>query len=1218
MPSSGEPHTVEFRLLGPFEVASGARVLEIGSPKQRALLAMLVLRLNRVLPLDALVEELWGERLPASASASVQSLVFRLRRGLAEISPEGGTCLRSREPGYVLEADPAQVDANRFEGLVAQAQVYQARGDTERAADALRRGLDLWRGPALADLSDRNFARLEAGRLDEARLAATEELVEAELALGRPAQALVRLERHVAEQPLRERAWGQLMIALYRLGRQADALRAYQRVRLILADELGLEPTPWLRDLEEQILLQRPELEGPKAPEPVAVKASDGRAAEASLPDDTAVFLFTDIEASTRRWEGDEKAMAGDLARHDELLNEAVQAAGGRVFAHTGDGLCAAFSTSSRALTAAVSAQRAFLDEKWESPVPLRVRMAIHAGAAERRGDNYVGPTLNRAARLLTLASGGQTLCSQAVADLVRDQLPPDVSLIDLGEYDLADLSRPERVFQVDHPGLPAAFPSLRSSSRRRHNLPTTLTSFVGRAGELEEVRGLLADARLVTLSGVGGSGKTRLALEVAAVSLDAFPDGVWVIELGPLRDPALVPSTAATALGVVTTGLGATSDAVTERLCEHLEPRRVLLILDNCEHLVEAVARLVRALLASCPGVTIMATSREILGLAGEVAWRVPPLSLPVSATPSPEDLAVSDAAALFCERARAAQPGFGLSQANAAAVAQICHRLDGIPLALELAAARIRVLGAHDLARRLDQRFRVLTGGDRTAVPRHQTLQATMDWSYDLLPADEQAALRRLAVFPGSFDLDAAEAVVHGSEVLTPPGAEILDLLSRLVDKSLVGVESQGVETRFRLLETVREYAAGKLAEAGETVAARRQHRDFFLTVGSTHEDRAEPTRRWTTGDLIRRADADHDSFRSALEWSLAQEEDDAAVCLAAALWRYWWWARPLEGCDWLERALARPGTASAERLEALIGLAFLLPKSGRGSAQQGEERLREALRLAVEAGAEMEAARARYFLGELMSRRDPDEAERLLLEALEAFETMDARLSAAWCHHALGWMAVASKDRRRAQTYFEDALEVARREAPAELLRVHAAAGLAPLAALDGDAERAESLAEDAVVAARRLPAPGFLVMALTRASETALLCGRRPTALLRELVGLLLDLGTRAWVVEVLEMAALMCDVEGRPQAAARLFGACRAIAEATGDQAQGRVLSSQVDNCRLKLAEELGSEGLAEHESFGRSMSVGEALTLAWNELQAQLSPLRAVMSETGG
>jgi len=921
-----------------------------------------------------------------------------------------------------------------------------------------------------------------------------------------------------------------------------------------------------------------------------------------SRPDDTVVFLFTDIEASTRRWEGDQNAMAADLARHDELLSDAVQGAGGRVFAHTGDGMCAVFSTSLRGLTAAVSAQRALVDEKWTSPVPLRVRMALHAGAAEPRGDNYVGPTLNRAARLLSLATGGQVLCSQAVVDLVLDDVPHDVSLVDLGDHDLTDLSRPERVFQITHPELPSAFPPLRSSTRRRHNLPTTLTSFVGRASEIEEVQGLLASSRLVTLSGVGGSGKTRLALEAAAGSLQAFPDGAWVIELGPVRGQALVPSTAANALGVVTTGSGTTPCAVTERLCEYLQSRRALLIFENCEHLVEAVASLVHALLANCPGVTILATSREILGLAGEVAWRVPPLSLPPSSTERAEDLANSDAAALFCERARTAHPGFDLSVVNAAAVAQICHRLDGIPLALELAAARIRVLGANDLARRLDQRFRVLTGGDRTAVPRHQTLQATMDWSFDLLEADEQITLRRLAVFPGSFDLDAAEAVVQGSEDLAPPAGDVLNLLSRLVDKSLVTVESQDVEARFRLLETVREYAAGKLVEASEISAARRQHRDYFLTVGSTNEDRADPTRTWSTGDWIRRADADHDSFRSALEWSLAEDEDEAAVRLAAALWRYWWWARPLEGYDWLIRSLARVDTTSPEGLEARIGLGFLLPKSGRGSLQQGEDQLREALRLATEAGAEMAAARARYFLGELLSRRAPEEAERLFQEALRAFEAMGALLSAAWCNHALGWLAVATGDRRRAETSFEDALEVARREAPAELLRVHAAAGLAPLAALDGDSARAESLAEDAVGAARGLPAAGFLVMALTRASETALLSGRRPAAQLREVVGLLLDLGGRSWVVEVLEMAALVCEAEGRPQTAARLFGACHAIEDAAGDQADGRVLFSQVAACHSQLAAALGTESLAEQDFRGRNMSISEALALAWDEV----------------
>ncbi len=1201
MPPSGERDAVDVRLLGTFEVVSGGRVLEIGSPKQRALLAMLVLHLNRVVPLDVLVEELWGERPLASASASAQTLVSRLRRSLSEICPdETVLCLRGREPGYVLEADPARVDANRFEDLLARGRDALGRGEAEAAATALQQALDLWRGPALADLSDRRFARLEASRLEEARLGAIDELAEAELALGRSAQALVRLESHVADHPLRERAWGQLMVALYRLGRQADALRAYQRLRLTLRDELGLEPTPALRQLEEQILQQRPELDGPPSPSSVRAPRSEGRTAGAGRSEDTVVFLFTDIEASSRRWEGDQDAMAQDLARHDELMRGAVDDGRGRVFADTGDGLCSVFSTASDALVAALRAQDGLLRQEWNSPVPLRVRMAIHAGSAEPRGDNYVGPTLNRAARLLSLGFGGQVLCSQAAADLLQDHLPAEVSLVDLGEHVLANLSRPERVFQVAHPDLPAAFPALRSPGRRRHNLPTSLTSFVGRARELEDVRDLLRRSRLVTLTGVGGGGKTRLALEAVTGVLDTFPDGVWLVDVGPLQDPALLTSTVVGALGVATSGLGGAPDALLDRLCEHLQLKRVLLVLDNSEHLVEVAARLVHSLLAACPGLTVLVTSREILGLAGEVAWRVPPLSLPASA--ALEDLEASDAVALFCERARGGQPGFGLSPANAAAVAQICRRLDGIPLALELAAARIRVLGAHDLAGRLDQRFRVLTGGARTAVSRHQTLRATMDWSYQLLPVAEQAVLRRLAVFPGSFDLGAAEAVANCGELPgSHGGVEVLDLLSGVVDKSLVGVESEGVEVRYRLLEIVREYANERLAEAGEGDTARRYHRDFFLTQASTQEDPAERTRNWSTGSWIRLADTDHHNFGAALEWSFTAGDDEAAVGLAAALWRYWWWARPLEGCDWLERALSGPvATVTPERLEALIGLGVLLPRSGRATIQKGEELLRDALRLARDGSMDGQAARAQYFLGELaLSRGEPVEAEPLLRAALEAFEAMDAPFSAAWCRHALGWMAMARGERRLARDHFEYILEVTRRHPAAELLRVHAVAGLAPLTALAGEPEQAETLADDGVTVARRLPAAGFLVMALTRAGETAFLSGRLPRAILRELLGLLVDLGTRAWVDEVLEMVALVCDADGAGGAAARLLGA----AGARSDH-RGRVLSSEVNGCRDRLAKTLGSDAFAEHEARGRSMPVGEALSLALSELDA--------------
>lgn len=831
--------------------------------------------------------------------------------------------------------------------------------------------------------------------------------------------------------------------------------------------------------------------------------------------------------------------------------------------------------------------------------------MAIHAGAAEPRGGNYVGPTLNRTARLLSLGWGGQVLCSQAAADLARDHLPVGVALLDLGDHRLADLSRAERVFQVADPGLPSAFPPLRSPGRR-HTLPAAVTSFVGRAKEIKEVRGLLDESRLVTLTGVGGGGKTRLALEVAAGVQEDFPDGVVLVELGRLPDAALVASMVAGALGVLATGPGGTAEVLVDRLSEYLQPKRTLIVLDNCEHVIEAAAELVHMLLPSCPGVTVLATSREILGLPGEVAWRVPPLSLPAAESTSVEDLSGSDAVALFCERARRAQPGFGPSQANAAAVTQICRRLDGIPLALELAAARIRVLGAQDLARRLDQRFRLLTGGIRTAVPRHQTLTATMDWSYDLLPTAEQVALRRLAVFPGSFDLEAAEAVVGQQEgSASSVELEVLDLLSHLVDKSLVVVDSEGVNVRYRLLETVREYGSAKLAEAGESDWVRRRHRDFFLALASTHEDPVEPTRKWSSGEWIRQVHADEDSFRTALEWSIAQGDDEAAVQLAAALWRYWWWTRPLEGSDWLERVLAGPAsTLGPERLEALIGSGFLLPRSGRTTVQRGEEVLRHALGLAEETGMAKEAARARYFLGELaISRGRPEEAEPLLTAALQAFEAMDAPLSAGWCHHALGWMAMAADDQRQAQEHFEQVFKLAQGGGAAELLRVHGMAALAPLAALAGETDRAQLLAKEAVMVARRLPALGFLVMALTRAGETALLSGRQPRATLRELIGHLRDLAARAWVVQTLEMVALVREAEGRPRPAARLFGACQELEEALGEAARGRVLSGEVSACRRRVGEALGDQALAEEERLGRSMAMVEALSYALAELE---------------
>ena len=1227
---TGGADALEFRVLGTFEVVSDGRVVPIGSPKQRALMAMLVLHLNRVVSLDSIVDELWGMRPLASPSASVQSLVSRLRHSLSDACPEGGKCLVGREPGYVLEANRLQVDSHRFETLAATGWESLDRGDASGAAETLQEALGVWRGPALADLADRRFARLEAARLEEARLGAVEELVEAELAVGRPERALARLETHVAENPLRERAWGQLMVTLYRLGRQADALRAYQEVRRVLRDDLGLEPTPWLRGLEEQILHQRPELDG--LPQRMPGRVAEVEGAPSRPAGDTVVFLFTDIEASTRRWEGDHDAMSEDLARHDRLLREAVEEGRGRVFSHTGDGLCAAFPTAQGALAAAVAGQRGLLGEDWASAAPLRVRMAIHAGAAEWRDGNYVGPTLNRTARLLSLGHGGQVLCSQVAADLVRDQLPPDVSLVPLGEQQLADLTRPERVFQVRHHGLPSAFPPLRAPRSRRHNLPGTLTSFVGRTRELEEVRGLLRSARLVTLTGVGGVGKTRLALEAVAGLLDDFPDGVWLVELGPVSEPGLVAPTVMAALGL-SSGAAATAGSVTDRLCEYLEERRVLLLFDNCEHLVDGTAELVHELLSRCPRVSIAATSRELFGLPGEVAWRVPPLSVPTGVVAGVSDLAGSDAVTLFYERARSAQAGFDLSAANAAPVGQICRRLDGIPLALELAAARIRVLGAHQIAERLDDRFRLLKGGARSSVPRHQTLRATVDWSHDLLPVPERIALRRLAVFPGSFDLEAAEAVVGDEGPAAGGGFEVLDLVSRLVDKSLVGVEGGSIEVRYRLLETVREYAGEKLVEAGETQSSQRRHRDFFLALAERY-----PFNEFLnhTAGALQAADANHDSFRSALEWSLDRGEHDLALRLADFLWPYWLFTRPEEGADWVSKTLAASSNeVTAVRADALIGQALILQLLGGTDLGQIERLLEDARVMADRTHSVSRVHLVEYFLGDLaLIRGDPKAAGGLLNSAVQGFETAHLTIGSAWCHHSLGWLALAAGDLADAEAHFNQTAELVReaewdkgrRPSDADAhpesdvavhcrederqatggearIRIHALAGLAVVAAVAGDPARARSLAKDAVTSARLLPFRPALVMALVRAAEVAALNGDPMRDALGELLSVLCDLGPSSWAADAIEMAALLHEEDGRKVVAARLLGASRELRKASGGPIEGNAtLADRLRACRDRLQQDLGPEALTQHEAAGATMSVRDILALALERL----------------
>ncbi|HUH97362.1 MAG TPA: AAA family ATPase, partial [Anaerolineales bacterium] len=500
---------------------------------------------------------------------------------------------------------------------------------------------------------------------------------------------------------------------------------------------------------------------------------------------------------------------------------------------------------------------------------------------------------LNRAARLMSIGHGGQTLLSTTTADLVRDLLSGGAAVRDLGEHRLKDLVRSEHVFQLTHPGLPVDFPPLKSLDSYPNNLPIQLTSFIGREREMAEAKKRLASARLLTLIGPGGTGKTRLSLQIGAELLPTFADGVWLAELAPLADPSLIVQTIASALGLHEQ-LGM---SLNELLLDFLRAKDLLLIMDNCEHLVEACAQLADQMLHTCVNIKIVASSREALGIAGETVYRVPSLSLPNPDQVTPEALTQSESAQLFVERAAAANPRFGLTDKNAAFVAQICRRLDGIPLALELAAARITVFSVEQIAARLDDRFRLLTGGSRTALPRQQTLRALIDWSYDMLSEEERALLRRLSVFAGGWTFEAADAICFKHDVM--------NLLTQLVNKSLVIFDDEGQEPRYRMLETVRQYARDKLLEMGESQEARDAHLDFYLRLT---ELAAPAVLRMQDLVWITRLEEEHDNLRAALEWSL-ERNNEFALRMVWNLHSYWMLrGHEAEGRQWATAVLAQ----------------------------------------------------------------------------------------------------------------------------------------------------------------------------------------------------------------------------------------------------------------------------------------------------------------------
>lgn len=895
-------------------------------------------------------------------------------------------------------------------------------------------------------------------------------------------------------------------------------------------------------------------------------------------------FLLTDIEGSTDRWERQPDAMREALARHDELLRETVTRWGGRVFKSAGDGLWAVFDDAIGAVAASVAAVRAVETTDWGVVAPLRIRAGLHGATiaeVEERDDDFFGAPLNRCARLVEVAHGGQILVTGVVAEAVGPA-GDTWSLRGLGEHRLRDLREAEQVHQVVHPELPADFPPIASLDVYPHNLPVRRTSFVGRGSELAELTRLVREERLVMLTGVGGAGKTRLALGVAAEVVDAFPDGTWMVDLTAVHDEALVPQAVATTLGLREQRGRQLGDV----LVDHVRDRRLLLLLDNCEHVVAACARLVDHLLRRSHHLHLLATSRERLGVAGEHVRQVGPLRAPEPETT--DDPGSFDAVRLFMDRATAVAPGLAISHEGLRSVARICRRLDGIPLALELAAARLAVLSPAEIEERLDDRFRLLTGGSRTAVAQHQTLRAAVDWSHELLDEAERTLFRRLAVFAGPVTLDGIEEVVS-DELL--PRAAVLDTLSALVEKSLVTAGRSEGRTRYRMLQTVREYARERLVAAEEAVPLAREHAGWVMRCAEELRSQIRMQGFVTSAGL---AASEHD-LRAALD-HLERTDPQAALRLAAETSVVWWTeGRLAEGRDRLERTLESlddevpPGL----RARALAGLAMLA--TSQGDLSVAERYAGEVTEAGGPYGTNVTCLWVRgvvaWARGDLDAAVDWHDRGTALARGIGYRYGEEIHLIAlARVHRTRGDLDRAEELLHEAHASYGEA-----DEAPGSAPILD---GLARVAYLRGQPDRAAELAERS---RRRFDRAGYLegiASTLTVGAAAALAQGRPDRAgdELGRALEIFQRMGHGGGLASTLEVAAALVLAEGAPGDAARLLGAVESIRQRLGERPEGdEPLVGQ--RLRADLRAELG-DGFDDLRGRGARLTVDDAVAIA--------------------
>ena len=915
-------------------------------------------------------------------------------------------------------------------------------------------------------------------------------------------------------------------------------------------------------------------------------------------PTGTVTFLFTDIEGSTKLAQEYPGEMPSLLARHNQILNESIESNHGFVFRIVGDSFSAAFHTASDALTAALNAQQKLQNEAW-SPAPIKVRMGIHTGTAKLRDDAhgtfYEGyQTLALTQRIMSVGHGGQILLSQITYDLAKDKPYGGTELRDMGERRLKDIFKTEHIYQVVAPDLISEFPPLTTIEILNHNLPAQLTSFIGRERELDAARELLSSTRILTFIGPGGTGKTRLSLQVAAEQFSEFKDGVWLIELAPLVNSTYIISTIASTFKLREAQGIPLIDIVTN----YLRGKQLLLILDNCEHLIEACAKISAELLHNCPKLKIIASSREALGIDGETVYRVPSLSLPDNGT-SITSLLDFEATRLFTERAVKANAHFILTKENALYVTQICERLDGIPLAIELAAARVKLFTPQQIAERLSDRFKLLTGGSRTALPRQQTLRALIDWSYHTLNETEQHVLRQLAVFSGGWSFEAAESVV--GEI------EAMEGLSGLVNKSLVNVEEQDGESRYQYLETVRQYAMEKLLESGDGANARHRHLAHFMEVSRRAEEKFSSAQRliW-----VNRLELEHDNIRSALGWALESNPESALqmVCSLAVFWLSR--SYMTEGCNWCQAAISRAEalsladpTMDSRRAQAYSALAML--SINHGDHHTGQTAAKKGVALARQLNNPLHLARTLHFLGmSSVFLGDVTLAFEALHESEGICRKFDYKDELASVLQSLAYATMeihGSPAAKQLQSYMEESLALSRGSVDPEAA-VRSEGILAKLAFYRGDLAEARKHADLMLDLHKEMGDQLSVTGHQSGMAHVARQLGNFDEALslYRETLRDWQKIGHRGAVAHQLECFAFIAKAQEQGERAVKLMSAAEALREASSSPMtpQERV---EYDNEVASLRTGMDEKSFVLLWEEGRAMTMEQAIEYALQE-----------------